>query len=84
MLSDISNSTAQLSMASHQVLEVEGVSSSQPYILISKAEPVPGCSRWAPGSTGFPCNFTFSFIFLVFEFPVSCSSNPWIFTFPRG
>lgn len=31
MLSDMSNSTAELSVASHQVLELKGVSSSQPY-----------------------------------------------------
>lgn len=76
MLSDMSNSTAELSVASHQVLEVKGVSSSQPNTLISKSVSVPGCSRGALCSTGFLWNFTFSFMFLGFELPLSCFSNP--------
>lgn len=75
MLSDMSNSTAELSVASHQVLEVKGVSSSQPNTLISKSVSVPGCSRGALCSQAFSGTLHFLLCFWVLSFPCPVSQT---------
>lgn len=78
MLRDMTNSTAELSGASHQVIEVKVggfapcLAFRFPSLCLSQSAPVSALC-----SLGFLWNFRCSFIFMwLLNFPVSCSVKP--------